>query len=139
MYYYNSACYVACPTSTYPLGNLSCADCNTAQCLNCTGSPTTCTACQTSLYLSQPNTGSCVSVCTVPYSLKDEVNKVCVTTCPSNLYAPGNGSCVYCGTGTYLESGSCVGSCLTGSYPNTILKACMTCHTECLTCDGSYP
>jgi hypothetical protein len=102
MYYYSTACYAQCPTSTYPLGNLTCADCDTAACLNCSGSPTACTACQSSLYLSPPTTGSCVASCSGSFPLHDEVNMKCVASCPSNLYAPGNNSCIYCPGTTYL-------------------------------------
>ena len=65
-------------------------------CATCSGSSTACTSCQPGLYLSQPVTGTCSSSCTNPsYTLKDEVNMVCVASCPSNLKATGS-SCVLC-------------------------------------------
>ena len=98
-YFYNNSCYSACPSATYALVNNTCIDCDTttAMCATCSGSSTACTSCQPGLYLSQPVTGTCISSCTNPsYALKDEVNMVCVATCPSNMIAPGNGSCVLC-------------------------------------------
>jgi hypothetical protein len=143
-YFYNGACYAACPASTYDMGGANCGACDTtitSQCFNCTGSPTTCTSCQAGLYLSQPVSGSCVAGCGGGYPLQDEVNKVCVATCPSNMVGPGNGSCVLCGTGTYKDSntGNCETSCTSGYYPDSVTQACLVCHTECLSCDGSYP
>ena len=140
-FFYSGACYAACPTSTYALVNNTCIACDTvtAQCLDCSGSPTTCTSCQSGLYLSQPGTGTCGTTCPPSYSLKDESNMVCVSTCPSNMIAPGNGSCVLCSTGTFYQSGLCVGTCATGFYPDSTLSACMGCHVDCLTCDGAYP
>lgn len=142
-YFYNGTCYSACPTSTYALVNNTCVACDTttAQCLDCTGSPTTCTSCQPGLYLQQPVSGSCGASCSGTYALKDEVNLVCVASCPSNMIAPGNGSCVLCAAGQFKDTGSgnCVGSCPSSQYSDATLRVCLNCHTDCLTCDGAYP
>ena len=133
MYYYNGTCYSQCPTSTYALPNNDCQACDTvtAQCLDCSGSPTACTSCQPGLYLSQPSTGTCISTCSGSYPLYDEANMVCVNTCPSNTIANANGSCLLCSGSDYLESGSCVATCSPGTYPDGTLKACMNCHSDC--------
>lgn len=134
---YQNVCYDSCPSSTYAVGDL-CYACSTS-CGNCSAaSPSSCTSCPSTLYLSNPTTGTCALTCPDSnYLIFDTVNMKCVNNCPSNLYLD-NGQCLPCAAGTYKNSTGnvCVTTCPDGSYANTTLGACSTCDTMCATCNG---
>jgi proprotein convertase subtilisin/kexin type 5 len=98
-----------------------------------------CTSCLGGLYLSQPGNGSCIATCAgTSYFLLDTVNLVCVSSCPSNMVAPGNGTCVLCSSG-YQYQGNCIPTCPGSYYADSTLIACLQCDSSCLACLGSYP
>jgi proprotein convertase subtilisin/kexin type 5 len=136
-YFYINACYAACPSGTYALVNATCLACD-INCKTCITAATTCTSCESPNFLSQPSSGTCVATCTGGYTLYDNVNRVCVSTCPSNLLTTGL-NCDYCPVGTYKDSTSCVSNCTSGYYADATTHACLTCDSTCLSCDGSFP
>ena len=141
-YLYSSVCYTSCPSHTYANNvGYTCHDCDngTAFCETCSDSATNCTSCVSPYYLSAPTHGSCVNSCSGTYSLAVVSTRICVAACPSNMIAPGDGTCVLCANGTYYSSGSCIGSCTGQFYADETLRACLSCDSSCLTCDGSYP
>jgi proprotein convertase subtilisin/kexin type 5 len=140
-YFYNLACYSACPDGTYSSG-FTCLICDTtvAECATCFGSPTNCTSCLNSKYLNQPIYGSCIVDCPISgaYTVKDVVNYQCVSTCSNNLILINN-TCNYCTTGFKLISNSsCVASCPDFFYSDIPKHLCSRCDSSCLTCSGPY-
>ena len=61
----NATCVQTCP-STYYLSGAQCSQCSSTLCLNCVGTASNCTSCQTS---------------------KNLYNNTCVSVCPSGYYA----------------------------------------------------
>lgn len=133
---YGANCYDACPPQTYLSGS-ECFDC-TAPCFNCTSNLiSTCTSCQSSLYLSTPTTGTCETACSGIYPMYDKVNFKCVSSCTDNLVKTGTDTCELCPAGQYKNvSNLCNATCPTGYYPDDSRRFCGTCHTSCLTCAG---
>ena len=145
-YYYNGTCYSSCIAGTFTNGfNCSLCDSTTFFCATCSLTASNCTSCTTG-YLSQPVFGTCITACptTGTYSVSDQVNKVCVSTCSDNLVLVNLGSsintCQYCSNSTYklTSTSSCVSSCPNYYYANSTIWLCAQCDASCFTCNGGY-
>lgn len=94
-YFYNAVCYSQCPSGTYAINsNFTCQACDpSVYCKTCFGTATNCTSCSSGRFLSQPVFGTCISSCptTGTYSVTDNVNHICVSTCANNLVLVNNG------------------------------------------------
>ena len=104
-----------------------------AQCLECTGTQTTCSACLSPLSLDGSN---CVSNC---HDGTVSVNSICQSC--NNLCQTCSGSinnCVTCRIGgspsVYLNGNECTTNCPSTTYPDDATRTCASCVTPCATC-----
>ena len=153
----NGQCFTTCPSGFYGI-NGQCQRCST-QCLQCSGSSTTCTACLSGFTLNSA-TGTCTSTTTnnCPYGQASN-NGVCQNICPSGFFFYQGvcyfGSCISgfvtnnfggcveqtnptpttnCPPGQFLSQNGCTTNCPSGTYPDTITGRCLACSANCVNC-----
>lgn len=114
-------------------------------CDSCSSSAlSACSSCETAtptLYLSLSPTGSCVSTC--PSGTYPESTGLYCAPCDvSCVDCTGrtNTQCVGCQSGYFRQpapsTSSCLTTCPTKYYQDTILNTCQPCHLACNTCTG---
>ena len=124
----NSTCLTACPDGFYlPNGTFTCSQCDTAVCLTCSGSATSCTSCSSPTFL---------------------MNTSCLLSCPNTYYGSGTtcvpciNQCYNCTNATYCHS------CASGYHLNpdhtclttcpsayiSLSSVCTICTSPCATC-----
>lgn len=101
-----------------------------SNCAECSGSRTTCTKCNSTLFLVN---GNCSDSCGVGFYSVSGSN-VCVA-CKSGCATCSDGNvCKNCSSGYYYLSGNCVTDCSAGTYGNSTTRACESCDPSCSTC-----
>jgi len=112
--FYKSACIASCPAAKFKDTSTSCADCPTG-CSTCS-SLVSCSACAQNYYLFGIQCLSC--------------NPTCLT-CNGGL----NTNCLTCNVGSLLYYSSCISSCPSATFQDTI-SSCADCPTGCSICSS---
>ncbi|EAR90500.2 zinc finger lsd1 subclass family protein (macronuclear) [Tetrahymena thermophila SB210] len=137
----DNSCQSTCPNYFWPNTiNLTCQTCDTT-CYNCKspGDQNSCTICSGNLYLSN---NQCISTCPPgTFPLKQTNNNICQPCDSSCKTCNGQNSnnCQSCQAPNLFyqaSSSTCVQSCNTDQYKNTINQTCSTCNSVCATCSG---
>jgi hypothetical protein len=128
LYTGNSTCLTVCPGGYYlPSAATTCAQCDSAACLNCSGSATSCTACSSPSFLSN---SSCVLACPDTFYGSNTTCVPCVNQCKncSNITY-----CLSCVSGYSLNPDhTCLASC--PSTHISLSQVCTACTSPCLSC-----
>ncbi|XP_028305853.1 proprotein convertase subtilisin/kexin type 5 [Gouania willdenowi] len=147
---FNGACYKDCPTGTYyEAAARECQECHQT-CISCTGpEPNQCIQCERGLVL-DPNTLLCGVTgdvdCPPRTYLHD--NQFTCMGCHPHCYScegPGRDECQACAVPKYLQNGTCVSECPSGTYTSRQeasgreLGFCLPCDHVCSTCSGASP
>lgn len=151
------SCIDACPSSYYDNGGFctqchgSCLECSGItldDCISCPAVGGVCSAYLSSLTVSSPSVGSCISECSGRNDHADGFNCKCLQNqCPYNLIRTVNGStnflCNLCPDPNYYntDSASCVAStsCAAGTFARESDRFCAQCFAStCLTCNGIF-
>ena len=134
-----SFCNSTCPDGTYADTGI-CRNC-TENCLKCTSQG--CSLCKTGMFLDSGN--KCVSSCLKGIPLIDKLDlkykcMPCAEGCGSCEITQNNcSSCVdnyYLSNDVLLNTKSCVSSCRSGTFPDSVTKSCLPCYISCKTCNG---
>ncbi|EAR90495.3 zinc finger lsd1 subclass family protein (macronuclear) [Tetrahymena thermophila SB210] len=137
----NNSCQSTCPDKYWPnTSNLTCQTCDT-NCYNCKspGDQNSCTSCSGNVYLSN---NQCISTCPPgTFPLKQTNNNICQPCDSSCKTCNGQNSnnCQSCQAPNLFyqaSSSTCVSSCNTDQYKNTINQTCSQCNSICATCSG---
>lgn len=139
-----SSCKLTCPTGTYA-DHTHCNPCE-SPCDTCENA-TYCTSCTGSYYLYN---GECLTQCPNGTYKNDTSHKCvrCPDSCETCSSATSCSKCATgysyyalkcyknCPTGTYLNpvTNSCVLTCPSHYYPNSALRKCSSCSSNCLNC-----
>ncbi|KAL4493947.1 hypothetical protein ABPG72_021964 [Tetrahymena utriculariae] len=130
-------CVNNCNTNQYQdNSSVTCQNCN-SNCASCSGgAQNNCLSCSGSLFLDL-NTNTCVSNCPLSY-YKNTTNNQC-SKCNSSCATCNGGSiynCLSCNIPLYFEplTNTCVSSCLSGQYKDTLTDTCLKCDSTCSTC-----
>jgi hypothetical protein len=137
-YYYaaQQVCLGAC-YSTQILSGGQCFDC-TNHCLECSGSASRCTACNTLSVYAYYYNFSCLNSTSCPLVYYADSTYNCLP-CPFPCSTCVNASqCFSCALGAYWYGSNCVSACPANStIANTVNNTCDPCSTICATCLGS--
>lgn len=122
-----------CMPGYYDSGTPNCQLCSTP-CLTCTSTATTCTSCNSALFLTLLGT---TCVCMDGYVMILGVCQPCHYSCKtcSGLLST---DCITCDTSVRLfvpASNTCI--CLNTTYDDSTLQSCQPCNSKCLWCSAS--
>ena len=112
---YQGSCVASCPNGSYQNSSNSCSNCS-PECSIC-ASLSSCSGCTSNYYLSGTQCLSC--------------NPSCLT-CNGGLA----NNCLSCTAGGFLYSGTCVTSCMVGTYQSSS-NTCSNCNAGCSACSSS--
>lgn len=81
----------------------------------------------------------CLNACPATYypDYSNSQNITCKACIPNCINCVTSTSCLSCGSGYYLYSGTCTSSCPSGFFANTGNNTCTGCIPPCQTCNSS--
>jgi hypothetical protein len=127
-YLYQDRCYSSCPAGTTSEKPGSCTICS-KPCLECSGSSSTCTKCESPLVLSG---NTCFDNCGEGKYNKTGSCESCINDCK---ICPNNTACSECNSNFSLYQGKCYSTCPSGTLK--VDKNCEDCKFPCKTCETS--
>ena len=139
-YLLSGQCLTACPSTFTNVNASICVKCQ-SPCLECTGSPSACTACAEGFFLSQSS--QCVQTCSGLLIGYEGVCQPCAANCYMCVDSPA--SCYACEWQYKLLASSCVLSCPAGTYPSSTSSSasaypnstvCLDCPQQCQLCSS---
>lgn len=139
-------CLLTCPTGTYSIiinSSKLCQSCSIS-CLSCT-SDLNCISCASGTYLLYVNSSNsssvnqnqaiCVSSCPLSTYLDNSQCINCLSPCNQCSLSNGQVLCITCVSNYYLFNGKCLIACPNGYYHSSSNQNCITCFSQCLTCN----
>ncbi|KAK7135464.1 hypothetical protein R3I94_014205 [Phoxinus phoxinus] len=127
LYLQDGKCVPECKRG-YPEAD-ACHSC-AAGCASCHGEASYCLSCEED-YLRLKHT--CVHHCPSRHFVKDGVCELCPNSCAE---CDQTGKCSECAPFYFLHEDQCIVDCPKGYFTDVEQKQCMSCHSDCATCDG---